>query len=96
MLVVVSYDVSTISRAGKRRLSTVSKTCTGYGMRVQFSVFECEVDPAQWQELKASLLSIIEPAEDSLRFYHLGATWEGRVEHYGLKKALTSRDLLAF
>jgi CRISPR-associated protein Cas2 len=96
MLVVVSYDVSTTTPSGKRRLSRVSKACTGYGMRVQFSVFECEVDPAQWQSLKASLLRLIEPTEDSLRFYHLGANWEGRVEHHGLKKALSTRDLLAF
>lgn len=95
MLVVVSYDVSTTSSAGRRRLTQVSKACTGYGMRVQYSVFECDVDPAQWQTLKNCLLRLIEPTEDSLRFYHLGANWEGSVEHHGLKKALGSRDLLA-
>lgn len=96
MLVVVSYDVSTTSAEGRKRLSRVSKACTGYGMRVQFSIFECEVDPAQWQTLKASLLSLIDPSEDSLRFYHLGANWEGKIEQHGIKKALTTRDLLAF
>jgi CRISPR-associated protein Cas2 len=94
VLVLVSYDVSTTTRAGKKRLSQVSKACKDYGMRVQFSVFECEVDPAQWERLRSRLLSIVEPVEDSLRFYFMGSNWERRVEHHGLQKAPDIHGLL--
>ncbi len=85
MLVVVSYDVHTESAAGRRRLRRVAKLCQSFGQRVQFSVFECVVDPAQWTSLKARLLGEIDPEEDSLRFYFLGANWHNRVEHVGAK-----------
>ncbi|MEM7050840.1 MAG: CRISPR-associated endonuclease Cas2 [Acidobacteriota bacterium] len=85
MLVVVSYDVSTVDRAGRRRLRRVAKRCLDYGQRVQNSVFECVVDPAQWAQLKHHLLSEIETKEDSLRFYFLGSNWRRRVEHHGAK-----------
>jgi len=87
VLVVVSYDVSTMTLEGRRRLRQVSKACSGYGLRAQFSVFECEVDPAQWVSLKSRLLGIIDPDYDSLRFYHLGSNWRRRVEHYGMCKS---------
>jgi CRISPR-associated protein Cas2 len=83
MLVVVSYDVSTTSAEGRRRLRRVARTCTGCGFRVQHSVFECLVDPAQWVCLRAALLKEYEPAEDSLRFYFLGSNWRRRVEQHG-------------
>jgi CRISPR-associated protein Cas2 len=85
MLVVVSYDVHTEDAAGRRRLRRVARLCQSFGQRVQFSVFECVVDPAQWTVLKASLLGEIEAEEDSLRFYFLGANWQNRVEHFGTK-----------
>ncbi len=85
MYVLVTYDVSTMTPAGKRRLSRVAKTCLDYGQRVQNSVFEMKVDPAQWTECKARLTQLIEPEEDSLRFYYLGANWKRRVEHLGAK-----------
>lgn len=87
MLVLVTYDVSTLEEGGKRRLRQVARACQDYGQRVQFSVFEIEVDPAQWAKLKARLESIIEPAHDSLRFYYLGANWSRKVEHVGAKPA---------
>ncbi len=86
MLVLVSYDVSTISKPGRRRLSRIAKTCLNYGQRVQNSVFECLVDPAQWTALRAELLHLYKPEEDSLRFYFLGKNWESKVEHYGSKE----------
>jgi CRISPR-associated protein Cas2 len=89
MLVVVSYDVSTKTPEGRRRLRRVAKACLDFGQRVQNSVFECEVDPAQWTRLKLRLQSEFEPAEDSLRFYYLGKSWRRRVEHFGAKP---SRD----
>ena len=65
----------------------VAKTCRDYGQRVQFSVFEIEVEPAQWTSLKAKLETIINPETDSLRYYFLGANWKRRVEHVGAKPA---------
>lgn len=85
MYVLVTYDVSTMTPAGKRRLSRVAKICLDYGQRVQNSVFEMKVDPAQWTECKDRLTQLIEPEEDSLRFYYLGANWKRRVEHLGAK-----------
>ncbi|MEK7449702.1 MAG: CRISPR-associated endonuclease Cas2 [Planctomycetota bacterium] len=88
MLVLVSYDMNIESEGGKRRLRRVAKVCKDYGQRVQFSVFECIVDPTQWAVLRQKLINEIEPAKDSLRFYFLGANWKRRVEHIGAKEAV--------
>ncbi len=85
MLVVISYDVRTDEEGGRRRLRRVARACQDWGQRVQYSVFECEVDPAQWAKLRARLLEEIDPERDSLRFYFLGAKWRNRVEHVGAK-----------
>ena len=95
MLVLVSYDVSTVTLAGRRRLKKVSTACTAYGVRVQYSVFECDVDPAQWERLRSRLTKVIVETEDSLRFYFLGSNWERKVEHVGLTKAPNMKGLLA-
>jgi len=87
MLVLVTYDVGTTQGNGPARLRAVAKACRDFGQRVQFSVFEIEVDPAQWTRLKARLESLIDPETDSLRYYHLGANWQRRVEHVGAKPA---------
>lgn len=87
MLVLVTYDVSTIDEGGSKRLRRVARTCEDYGQRVQASVFEIEVEPAQWTRLKARLEAEINPDVDSLRYYHLGANWARRVEHVGAKPA---------
>jgi CRISPR-associated protein Cas2 len=86
MLVLVSYDVSTTDKRGRSRLARIAKTCLNYGQRVQNSVFECLVTPAQWTALRAELLRTYKPAEDSLRFYFLGKNWESKVEHHGSKE----------
>ncbi len=88
MLVLVSYDVQTSTKAGKRRLRRVAEICVDYGQRVQFSVFECNVDPAQWTALKNSLIGEIDQKTDSLRFYYLGANWRHRIEHIGAKEVV--------
>jgi len=88
MFVVVSYDVSTTDPKGSRRLNRVAKACKDYGQRVQFSVFECIVDPAQWAVLKQRLIDEINQEVDSLRFYYLGSNWRRRVEHVGAKKGI--------
>ena len=72
MLVLVTYDVNTESLEGRRRLRHVAKMCMNLGQRVQKSVFECLVDPAQWAGLRQRLIDEINPDEDSLRFYFLG------------------------
>ena len=96
MLVLVTYDVSTGTPAGRRRLRRVARACKDYGQRVQLSVFECEVDPAQWVDLKARLVAEIDPASDSLRFYHLGSKGRRRVEHVGARPALDLEGALVF
>ncbi len=94
MFVLVSYDVVTTDDTGQRRLRRVAKVCKDYGQRVQFSVFECIVDPAQWAVLKEKLISVIDVEKDSLRFYYLGANWQNRVEHIGAKAALNQEGPL--
>ena len=86
MLVLVTYDVSVVSDGGQRRLRHIAKACLDYGVRVQNSVFECEIDPAQHVQLKNKLFSLYDPEEDSLRFYHLGKRGHSKVEHFGTKK----------
>jgi CRISPR-associated protein Cas2 len=85
MLMLITYDVGTVTSAGRRRLRRVARACLNYGQRVQNSVFECEVDPAQWTKLKARLTAEIDPEKDSLRFYRLGAEGRRRIEHIGSK-----------
>jgi CRISPR-associated protein Cas2 len=83
MMVLVSYDVSTMTAKGVKRLRKISETCVDYGIRVQHSVFECNVEPTQWERLKDQLLSLYDAKSDSLRFYFLGSNWKRRVEHHG-------------
>lgn len=85
MLILITYDVSVVTSDGRRRLRNIAKSCIDYGTRVQNSVFECELTPAQYVELKAELLDIYKPDEDSLRFYHLGKNGRDKVEHHGAK-----------
>ena len=83
MLVLVTYDVNTETPYGSRRLRRVAKICKNYGQRVQKSVFECVVEPAQFAQLRQKLVGEIDGDEDSLRFYFLGKNWKGRIEHIG-------------
>ena len=96
MFVLVSYDVSTEDKKGRRRLRKIAKICQDHGQRVQYSVFECIVDPAQWAALRAKLLDQMDPEKDSLRFYFLGANWRRRVEHIGAKPSIDQEGPLVF
>lgn len=97
MLVLVSYDVSrTESREGAKRLRKIAKLCQDYGQRVQYSMFECLVDPAQWVFLRSKLIEVMDPAQDSLRFYFLGKNWRNRIEHVGAKESLDPQGPLVF
>ena len=95
MMVLVTYDVSFDTPDGKRRLRRLAKTCLNYGIRVQYSVFECEIDSTQLLAFKRELFDIYDPQVDSLRFYQLGKNWRRKVEHHGAKAAvdLFSDDL---
>lgn len=83
MMLVVTYDVNTSDPGGARRLRQVAKICENYGCRVQKSVFELLIDPAQLVSLKESLTATIDADNDSIRLYRLGSNWRSRVECIG-------------
>jgi CRISPR-associated protein Cas2 len=84
MMVLITYDVSTETPSGAKRLRQIAKACENVGQRVQKSVFECLVDSAQWTVLEARLLAIMDKDRDSLRIYLLGTNWSRRVQHHGV------------
>jgi CRISPR-associated protein Cas2 len=88
MLILVTYDVSTVEPAGRRRLRRVAQACEDYGTRVQKSVFECQVGRTEWVNLRHRLLSEMKAEEDSLRFYFLDAEAVQRTEHHGVSKPI--------
>ena len=94
MMVLISYDVSTVSAAGKTRLRKVAKECQNHAQRVQNSVFECIVDNAQCIMLKSLLADIIDVSVDSLRFYYLGNKYATKVEQIGVDKGIAADDVL--
>ncbi|HRY15355.1 MAG TPA: CRISPR-associated endonuclease Cas2 [Candidatus Competibacteraceae bacterium] len=96
MMVLVSYDVSTVDPEGPGRLRRIAKACRNYGQRVQYSVFEIEVDTAQWVLLKQRLCDLIDTNVDSLRFYYLGLNWQRKIEHVGAKPTLDLNGPLVF
>ncbi|MFZ0391523.1 MAG: CRISPR-associated endonuclease Cas2 [Calditrichia bacterium] len=87
MMVLISYDIGMEDKQGAKRLRRVAKICKNYGQRVQYSVFECSLDPAQWIMVRNLLISEIDEEKDSLRFYFLGANWKKRIEHIGIKES---------
>ena len=94
MLLLITYDVSTQDAAGKSRLRKVAKLCVNYGQRVQNSVFECAVDAAEAKLLKARLMTLIDPKQDSLRFYELGNRYQNKIEHIGVKAGYEPEGVL--
>ena len=94
MMILVTYDVNTETKAGKTRLRKVAKMCVNYGQRVQNSVFECSLDASQYVEFRARLEEIINPEKDSLRFYKLGNNYKNRVEHVGTHPDISQDDIL--
>jgi CRISPR-associated protein Cas2 len=88
MIVLITYDIQTLDREGRRRLRRISKACLSFGQRVQFSVFECRLPEALWVGLKAKLLEILDPETDSLRFYFLGEDDLRTAEHHGVKPSV--------
>ena len=94
MLVLIAYDVNTEDPAGRRRLRQIARQCVNYGQRLQNSVFECLLDPAQCKLLQAKLLTIMDPEKDSLRFYYLGKRYENKIEHFGCKRTYLPEEPL--
>jgi len=94
MMVLITYDVETTTPNGKKRLRKVAKQCVNFGQRVQNSVFECLVDPAQFVELRHRLEEIIDSEKDSLRYYFLGNNWKSRVEHAGVKSSYDPEGII--
>lgn len=94
MLVLITYDVSTTTKEGRRRLQRVAKKCQDYGQRVQNSVFECVLDSTQLKMLKLQLTEMIDPQTDSLRFYNLGDKYKSRVDHVGAKQSYDVEGVL--
>lgn len=96
MLVIITYDVNTQDKEGKRRLRRVAKQCMNYGIRVQNSVFECVVDATQLRILKKRVTDEIDLKKDSLRFYNLGNRTKTNVEHFGIKETIDVEKELIF
>ena len=94
MLVLITYDVCTENAAGRKRLRQIAKECLNYGQRVQNSVFECVLDAAQCRQLQHKLLALMDPQEDSLRFYYLGNKYQNKVEHFGAKPGYEAEGVL--
>jgi CRISPR-associated protein Cas2 len=96
LLVLVCYDVSTVTAAGKRRLRRVADVCENHGVRVQFSVFECPIDAATWLRMRRDLLKIFDGEQDSLRFYFLEGNPGDRTEHHGVRRPMNLKGTLMF
>nr|WP_249316948.1 CRISPR-associated endonuclease Cas2 [Bacillus sp. FJAT-50079] len=93
---MITYDVSTTSIGGKRRLRKVAKKCEDFGIRVQNSVFECVLDATQLKKLEIELEQLIDPKVDSLRFYKLGNNYKFKVKHLGAKQTIDVEEPLIF
>lgn len=96
MFVLITYDVNTETKEGRTRLRKVAKTCVNYGVRVQNSVFECNVDSVKMLEIKTKLTQLIDKDRDSLRFYYLGENYDKKIEHVGAKEAIRVDEPLIF
>jgi CRISPR-associated protein Cas2 len=94
MLVLITYDVNTETASGRKRLRHIAKICVNYGQRVQHSVFECNLDSAQFRMVKSKLLDKMDVEKDSIRFYSLGNNYKSKVEHYGCKPSFDVTDPL--
>lgn len=95
-MILVTYDVSTVKKEGKRRLRKVAKICQDYGIRVQNSVFECVVNQTEYTQMKIKLLAVVDDQEDSLRIYCLGKQYKNKVEHFGAKESINVEETLIF
>lgn len=93
-MIVICYDVNTTTRNGARRLRRISKICLNFGVRVQYSVFECDIDAASWVKLRAELLAEYDAQEDSIRVYFVDQAGAERTEHHGVRRPISVRGPL--
>ena len=96
MMILITYDVNTSSPEGAKRLRQVAKECVKLGQRVQNSVFECLLEPHQFEELKHRLQRVVDPKTDSLRYYYLGKNWKNRVEHFGAREGYDPEGIMLY
>ena len=96
MKVVVCYDVATQESEGRKRLRKIAEACEAHGVRVQYSVFECDLSPAVWVKLRSRLLDLMDPEHDSLRFYFVDVHDAAKTEHHGAKVPLDLSGPLLF
>ena len=94
MMVLITYDVSTVDAAGRKRLTKIAKQCVNYGQRVQNSVFECHLNAAQCRQLQHKLLNLMDKEKDSIRFYYLGNKYQNKIEHFGTKTSYDPEGFL--
>jgi CRISPR-associated protein Cas2 len=94
--ILITYDVNTETKEGKRRLRQVATVCKNYGQRVQFSVFECNVDDSQYESFRSKIIKIIDSKVDSIRFYKLSSSRESCIECYGVDKYVNFDEPLIF
>lgn len=96
MMVLITYDVNTEDKAGRKRLRKVAKHRLNYGLRVQNSVFECNVNQKEYVELQHILSNEIDESKDSLRFYLLGNNYKNKIIHIGAKPSFDVTEPLIF
>ena len=95
-MVLVSYDVNTSDPNGARRLRNVAKICKNYGVRVQMSVFECQITPAQRVEMENEIRTVVDEKQDSVRIYDMGNNMADHITHIGVKKPIDLDGVLMF
>ena len=83
---VISYDIS-----DDKRRSKAAKALEDYGRRVQYSVFECRLLPAEFEKLKKRLKFFVRESQDTIRFYFIGAEDVGRIQVLGAGKVTEER-----
>jgi len=84
--VLIVYDIDTKTKDGRRRWRAICQMCKNRGQRVQFSVFECRLSRAEFEELEADAVATVDVEEDSLRFYVLRGGREGALHAYGIDR----------
>jgi CRISPR-associated protein Cas2 len=81
MLYLVAYDISS-----PKRLAKTAKVCLDYGVRVEYSVFECDLEEALFTEMWERLADIMNEEEDSLLAYRLCGSCVSKIESAGIVK----------
>ena len=92
MDVIIVYDIGTKDRAGERLLARVARTCEGYGVRVQYSVFECRLTETSYVQLEEDLRRLIRPEMDRVTIYRITGNIEMSRTDLGARTWLGASD----